>query len=160
MSELPSAGRAVLWAYAGIALGGLLTGTLSQVLRSRKAVVRGSLVSAAIAVAVHFAIGYKSLGLFYTMCGLMGLACGYWAVFVTMAAEQFGTNIRATVATTAPNFVRGAVVPMTMAFQLLQPSLGIQGSGVVVGVVTFAIALVALAALDETYGKDLNFVEE
>ena len=110
--------------------------------------------------AVYFAIGGRSLVIFYTMYFLMGIGTGYWAVFVTVAAEQFGTNIRATVATTAPNFVRGAVVPMTWAFQLLRGPLGIEGAGVLVGVVAIAIALVSLANLEEMFGRDLNFVEE
>jgi len=97
---------------------------------------------------------------FYAMYFVMGIGTGYWAVFVTMAAEQFGTNIRATVATTAPNFVRGAVVPMTWTFQELRNPLGIVGSGALVGAVSIAIALVSLANLEETFGRDLNFVEE
>jgi putative MFS transporter len=90
---------------------------------------------------------------------LLGIATGYWAVFVTVAAEQFGTNLRATATTTAPNFVRGAVVPVTLAFNALKGSLGVIGSALTVGVVTLVLAGVSLMALDETYGKSLEFVE-
>jgi MFS transporter, putative metabolite:H+ symporter len=159
MTVGPAAGRAVMFCYIGIALGGFLSGTLSQVFRTRKKVVRVSVLGVAAFVAVFFVVAKASPGAYYSMCTLMGLACGYWAVFVTMAAEQFGTNIRATVATTAPNFVRGAVVPMTWAFQIGRGYLGTQGSGIAVGVVAIVVALVALSNLDETYGKDLNYVD-
>jgi MFS family permease len=160
MTVVPVAGRAVMFAYIGIALGGFLSGALSQLLHTRKKVVLASLWSVAGTVTLYFFVARISPEVYYGMCLLMGLACGYWAVFVTMAAEQFGTNIRATVATTAPNFVRGAVVPMTSAFQVGRAYLGTQGSGIAVGVVAIVIALVALRNLDETYGKDLNYVDE
>ena len=90
----------------------------------------------------------------------LGFATGYWAVFVTTAAEHFGTNLRATVTTTAPNFVRGAVVLITSGFQFLKPSVGLLNSALIVGIVCTVIALVALKFLHETYGKDLDYVEE
>ena len=159
MTVGPAAGRAVMFAYIGLALGGFLSGTASQVFRTRKKVVLVCVLGVAASVAVFFVVAKSSPRAYYTMCTLMGLACGYWAVFVTMAAEQFGTNIRATVATTAPNFVRGAVVPMTWAFQFGRGYLGTQGSGIAVGVVAIAVALVALGNLEETYGKDLHYVD-
>jgi predicted membrane-bound spermidine synthase len=89
----------------------------------------------------------------------LGFATGYWAVFVTVAAEQFGTNLRATVATTTPNFVRGSVVLTTLFFQHLTPQLGLINSALVVGGVCVVIAFLALYNLSETYGKDLDYVE-
>jgi hypothetical protein len=112
-------------------------------------------------IAVYFAIAGRSVTVFYTMYFLMGIGTGYWAVFATIAAEQFGTNIRATVATTAPNFVRGAVVPMASAYQLMSAgSLGTLKAGMLLGAVSIGIALASLANLDETFGRDLNFVED
>ena len=90
----------------------------------------------------------------------LGLATGYWAVFMTIAAEQFGTNMRATVTTTVPNFVRGAVVPLTLSFTALQGPLGLQGSAITLGVVTLGLAAFAIRNLRETFGKDLNYFEE
>jgi len=78
---------------------------------------------------------------------------------ITVASEQFGTNLRATATTTVPNFVRGAVVPLTSIFQALTPSLGLIGAGLLVGVVTIALAAASIAMLDETFGRDLDFVE-
>jgi putative MFS transporter len=89
-----------------------------------------------------------------------GFGVGYWALFVTIAAEQFGTNLRSTVATTAPNLIRGTVAPLTIAFEFLRLKIGIIPSALVVGGTTIVISLIALRLLDETFGKDLNFLEE
>jgi putative MFS transporter len=93
------------------------------------------------------------------MCLLLGISGGYWAVFVTNAAEQFGVNIRATVTTTVPNFVRGAVVPATLMFQFLTPMTGIVYSALIVGMSTIVVAFFSATRLEETFGKDLNYVE-
>ncbi|XXY44656.1 hypothetical protein WME91_32095 [Sorangium sp. So ce269] len=89
----------------------------------------------------------------------LGFATGYWAMFVTMASEQFGTNLRATGTTTVPNFVRGAVVPLTSLFQFGKAGLGVVGSALAAGVATVLITFAALRGLEETYGKDLDFVD-
>jgi MFS family permease len=159
MATLPSAGRAVLFSYVGLAIGDFASGALSQVMRSRNRVVALFLTMTAIFIASYFAIGHVSLAVFYAICLLMGVAAGYWAVFVTIASEQFGTNIRATVTTTAPNFVRGSVVLMTSAFQALQPALGIRGSAMAVGAAALVVAFVSLSGLEESYGKDLDYFE-
>jgi putative MFS transporter len=160
MTETPSASRAVMFCYVGLAIGDLSSGVLSQILRSRKSVVRLFIALTALTIAAYFVIGHRSLAIFYTTCVALGFATGYWAVFVTIASEQFGTNIRATVTTTAPNFVRGAVVPLTWTFHAAGEAIGIRLSAIVVGVATLVIALIALRGLDETYGKDLAFLEE
>jgi putative MFS transporter len=157
----PPAGRAVLLCYAGISLGGFISGSLSQFLRSRKRVTRAFLLLTAVFITAYFVVAGQSLTVFYTMYFLLGISTGYWAVFATIAAEQFGTNIRATVATTAPNFVRGAVVPMASAFQLMSAgSLGTLRAGMLLGVISLGIALISLANLEETFGRDLHFVED
>lgn len=160
LKPAPPAGRAVLLCYAGISIGGFISGSLSQVLRSRKRVALLFILMTALFIGAYFAVAGRSLTVFYTMYLLMGIGTGYWAVFATIAAEQFGTNIRATVATTAPNFVRGAVVPMASAYQLMSAgTLGTLNAGMLLGFVSIAIALASLANLDETFGRDLNFVE-
>ena len=111
-------------------------------------------------VALYFAPWAKSSGTFYALCFGLGVAGGYWSIFITVASEQFGTNLRATVTTTVPNFVRGAVVPLTETFRALAPTMGLVGAGLALGVVTLALAAVAVTLLDETYGRDLNFVEQ
>jgi hypothetical protein len=158
----PNAGRAILWLYTGLVVGGLASGLLSQVLRSRKRAIAAFLGLTAAGCVLYFAGAARTAGQFYVLCVGMGVAGGYWAVFITAAAEQFGTNLRATAATSAPNFVRGAVVPMTLGFAFFRDraGLGVVGGGIAVGVVVLALAFAAVAGLEETFGKDLDYVEE
>lgn len=109
---------------------------------------------------LYLAFGGRSLATFYTLCAGVGLASGYWAVFVTAASEQFGTNLRATVTTTAPNFVRGAVPLLTAGFTALKPGLGAPGAALGVGLVCLGLALISVWRLAETFGRDLDFLEE
>jgi MFS family permease len=156
----PRAARAVLFAYLGLTAGDLASGLLSQLIRSRRKALAVFIGLTALGVLLYFAPFPKPLPLFYAICGGLGFATGYWAVFVTVASEQFGTNLRATATTTAPNFVRGAVVPVTLLFQALREPLGLAGSGFAVGALTLVIALIALSGLAETFGRDLDFVED
>ena len=160
MSEVPAPGRAVMMTYIGLAAGDFASGALSQVLRSRRRVLAGFLALTGASIVAYFTLGRSSLTAFYAVCLVLGFATGYWAVFVTMASELFGTNIRATVTTTAPNFVRGSVVLLTFSFKHLKDALGVVGSAAAVGAITMAIAVVALIALEETYGKSLDYVED
>lgn len=154
-----SAGRGILFCYAGVALGDIGTGVLSQWIGSRRKVVLGALAAEAILVVILLNSHGFTAAYFYTFCFLLGLATGYWAVFVTMASEQFGTNLRSTVTTTVPNFVRGSVVVLSLAFRMFQGSLGLAGSALAVFAVVSVLALVALASLDETHSRDLNYLE-
>jgi MFS transporter, putative metabolite:H+ symporter len=159
MAEVPSAGRAVMFTYIGLAVGDLVSGAASQVWRSRKRIVGYFLSLTTLGVVAFFTLAGTSLTAFYACCTVLGFATGYWAVFVTIASEQFGTNIRATATTTVPNFVRGAVVPLTSAFQVGAVVLGVVGSAAIVGAAALAVAFVSLRGLDETFGKDLDFLE-
>jgi putative MFS transporter len=154
-----TASKAIMWCYLGLSVGDIMSGVMSQLIESRKKTVLAFL-SLTCALIVYYAFnGNTSLNHFYFLCSLLGFATGYWAVFVTVAAEQFGTNLRATVATTTPNFVRGSVVLTTLFFQHLTPQLGLINSALVVGGVCVVIAFLALYNLSETYGKDLDYVE-
>lgn len=115
-------------------------------------------ITGAVGVA-YFLVGGASLTGYYGLCCALGWASGYWALFITMSAEQFGTNLRATAATTAPNFVRAAAVPLTLAFRELGPSMGMRMTAAILGALSLVIAALSLRQLDETYGKDLDFVE-
>jgi MFS family permease len=156
---LPDPGTSIMFTYAGITLGDLGSGLLSQFLRSRKKAIAIFMGMTVFFTAMYFLFAAKSLFVFYAIATCVGFATGYWAVFMTSAAEQFGTNIRATATTTAPNFVRGAVIPITMGFRFLQPALGTVESAILVGTITFSVAFFALYLLRETFGKDLNFTE-
>ena len=159
MSELPTAGRAVMFCYLGLAIGDFATGLLSQKAQSRKRIILIYVVGTALTAALHLLVAGTSMTVYYASCTLMGFFAGYWAMFITVAAEQFGTNIRSTVATSVPNFVRGATIPLTLAFQALSGPVGVLGSAALVGVVVFALAIAALAYIEETFHKDLDYVE-
>ena len=155
-----SAGNAVMFCYLGLVFGDLTSGALSQLLKSRKKVILLFIILSMAAIALYFLQGSRSAAFFYGVCFVLGFTGGYWAIFVTVAAEQFGTNMRATVATTVPNFVRGMVVPITTLFQLAIVPLGIRGSALAVGSICFILAFFALASLEETFHKDLDYFEE
>ncbi len=159
MAEVADPGRAVMWCYTGLTLGDLSSGLLSQLLKSRKKAMFAFLTLSAITIAYYLSSGAISLSQFYTKAFLLGYGVGYWAIFVTIASEQFGTNIRATVTTTVPNFARGSLVPISMAFAYFQQYTTLVGSAVVVGIICMLIAYVALSTMHETFHKDLDYLE-
>jgi MFS family permease len=152
-------GTAVAWYAAGAATGDILSGTLSQRLQSRKKALLVFLLFLSAMDAVYLSSHGLSSQAFYGLCMLLGVGTGYWAVFVTVAAEQFGTNLRATVATTVPNVVRGSSVLILMAFHAGKSSLSLLGSAALVGLGCSLLALIALADLQETFARDLDFSE-
>jgi len=154
-----TAGSALMYTYIGLSVGDLASGYLSQQMRSRKKAYTIFMALSLLSVVYYFTLHGASADAFYIAVFLLGVFCGYWALFITMAAEQFGTNIRATVATTVPNFVRGSVVPITSSFMLLKESMGVLGSAATVGTVVFVIALVALYYTRETFHEDLDYIE-
>ncbi|NUM30938.1 MAG: MFS transporter [Bacteroidetes bacterium] len=154
------AGKAVMYHYIGASLGAFFTGVFSQLIKSRKKALLVSLVLLSLILVVFFVSTGSSSLWFYTILLLLGIPNGYWSVFVTSASEQFGTNLRATVTTTVPNFVRGATVVVTNAFTFLKSgSLGIIGAAIVVGVVVIALAIYSSLTIEETYHKDLDYYE-
>ena len=154
------AGKAVMWEYIGLTIGDISSGLLSQYFKSRKKVVLLYLLLTGLFAAVYLFIPLKTSAMFYAVCVFLGFSAGYWALFVTIAAEQFGTNLRATVATTAPNFVRGSIIIMTPAFLFFRNQFGIIAGAGLLGLLTIIIALTGLWKMEETFGKDLDFLEE
>ena len=117
------------------------------------------------AMVIFAAIYFSSFGLsstlFYVIIFFLGISQGYWTVFITVASEQFGTNMRATVTTTVPNFVRGSFIGISTIFLVLRDtSLGMLNSAILVGVVVIGLGFFAVYKLAETYDKDLDYVEE
>lgn len=159
MTSLPVPSRAVLYCYIGMATGDLASGSLSQALQSRKKALAVFFAISIVAIGAYFTFARTSLNTFYLVCMALGFAIGYWAVFMMVASEQFGTNLRGTATTTVPNFVRGSVVLVTSLFRALESSLGTLQSAAFVGAVLMMLAIVALRIVEETYGKDLDFVE-
>lgn len=153
-------GKAVMYAYIGLSAGDLASGLISQLLRSRRKVVFLYLFMTTILVLyfVFFSKGI-SLSTYYFVCFLLGVASGYWAIFVTIASEQFGTNIRSTVTNTVPNFVRGAVLPITWGFTLISGFTTNLTGALIVGLICIALAAFATWNIKESFSKDLNYFE-
>lgn len=154
-----TAARAVLCSYLGVAIGDLLCGLLSQWLQSRRRAMMLSLSLLLIGLLALLRLRGLSPNGFYLLGFGLGVSTGYWAVLVTTAAEQFGTNLRATVTTSIPNLVRASVIPLSLLYQQLLPSLGTIETVRLIGLGTVALAALALWSLPETYHRELAFVE-
>lgn len=158
--ETLDSGKGVMFAYIGISLGDFFTGALSQLFKTRKKIVLIFLTLTFLAMLFYLLnTGWTASG-FYRLCLVFGIFTGYWVVFVTISAEQFGTNLRATVTTSAPNMVRGSLILVSILFQWLRGNMGIINAALCVAVITVGLAYIALYNLDETYGRDLNFIKE
>jgi len=158
-TTLLSAGTGILYTYFGIAAGDLVAGFLAQVTKSRKLTMMLFHILSLISVFVYLQSTHVTPQQFIWLCLFMGFSCGYWATFVTIASEQFGTNIRATVTTTVPNFVRGSLIPITFIFEKLVTHYGIIGSARIMMVLLVVIAFFSINQLKESFGKDLNYLE-
>lgn len=156
---LPSAANAVLYSYIGLAVGDCLSGVMSQMLQSRRKSIAISLCMLIVFTLVFAFVKTDSNTVYYLFCGLLGLGAGYWAMFVQVGAEQFGTNIRATAATTVPNMVRGLAIPITLGFRAFIPSLGVTGAGLAVMGIVMTLAFIGLWLAKETFHDDLDYVE-
>ena len=152
-------GKAIMWAYVGISAGDFFSGFLSHWLRSRKKAILYMMIFTAIGIIWMLAGGANSETKYYLFCIWLGFGTGYWAMFVTVAAEQFGTNIRNTATTTVPNMVRGLLPVMLIGFDFLKRDFSVSFSAAAVGLVAFGLGMWATATIPETHGKDLEFVE-
>jgi MFS transporter, putative metabolite:H+ symporter len=155
-------GRAIMYAYAAIAIGDISVGLISQYFKSRKKALYLFYLFTILSGILFFSGVIKTDTSMYIACALLGFSTGFWAIFVTMGAEQFGTNLRATAATTIPNMVRGALPLINLLFlDIFQKSWGwnIVKSGITTGIIVMSITLVAAYFTEETFGKDLNYIE-
>ena len=152
-------GIAIMLLFSGLAVGDLLSGWLSQIFKTRKRIILWYF-NLTVPLVLFFLYG-KGLSIesFYVLCFLIGLSVGYWVLFVSMAAEQFGTNLRATVTTSVPGMVRGLVIPMTLGYKWLETFVGNVHSASIIGAVVFLLAYISLNFLSETFGKDLDYNE-
>jgi MFS transporter, putative metabolite:H+ symporter len=159
-----SPGNATMYAYIGISIGDVAIGFISNWMRSRKKALYLFYFLTAIGIIIYFFASPATAGGFYALCAYLGFATGFWAIFVTMAAEQFGTNLRATAATTVPNMVRGALPLIIGLFKYLRgqnaSAQQFIHAGLVTGSVVMVIAIISAIFIKETFGKDLNYVEE
>jgi MFS family permease len=156
-------GKAIMYAYVGIATGDILIGFVSQYFKSRKKALYLFYLFSALSVTAYFSPLNNNDSFMYVVCGLLGFSTGFWAIFVTMGAEQFGTNLRATAATTIPNMVRGALPIINIMFKdTFQDSWkwSLVQSGIVTGVIVILIGVVSVYFTEETFHKDLDYIEE
>jgi MFS family permease len=155
-------GKSIMYAYVGIAIGDILIGLVSQYFSSRKKAMYLFYGLCTLSGILFFSSFISTDARMYAICAALGFSTGFWAIFVTMGAEQFGTNLRATAATTIPNMVRGSLPLINLMFKnLFQDSWGwtFVKSGIVTGVIVMAIALVSVWFTEETFHKDLGYVE-
>jgi MFS family permease len=154
------AGNSVMFAYGGLVIGDLVSGLLSQYLRSRKKVMTFFLSLSTLFTFIYLNAFGISDTMLYALCFALGFSNGFWVIFVTIAAEQFGTNMRATVTTTVPNFVRGALVLIIAMFRFFEAQTNILVGAMIVGGICLSIAFAFLYGMKETFDEDLNYVEE
>jgi MFS family permease len=155
-------GRAIMFGYVGIAIGDILIGLVSQYFKSRKKALLLFYGLTMLGLLFYYSNYNNSDTTMYLVAGWLGFSTGFWAIFVTMGAEQFGTNLRATAATTIPNMVRGALPLMNMLFlDLFQKSWhwSIVYSGIITGIIVMCVAFTAYAFTEETFHKDLDYME-
>lgn len=152
-------GKAIMWAYVGISAGDFASGFISHWLHSRKKAIFYMMLFTILGVLLMLFGGTNSENKYYFFCTWLGLGTGYWAMFVTVAAEQFGTNIRSTATTTVPNMVRGLVPVMLMGFDFLKVVYGVIASVVLVGIIVFSLGIYSTLTVAETHNTDLDFVE-
>jgi MFS transporter, putative metabolite:H+ symporter len=157
--EPVDAGQCVFFCYAGLVVGDIMAGLLSQLLKSRKKAILIFLTGTTLSTLAFFYFRELTANQFYLLTFIIGIFVGYWVLFVTVSAEQFGTNLRATVATTTPNFVRGSLIFISFLFATLKPHLGFLNAGLITGLTTMTIAFIGLYFIDETFHKDLDFTE-
>ena len=153
-------GKAVMLAYVAISIGDLLIGFISNWLKSRKKALFIFYAITIFSIVLFFYQANGTVNEMYLICMLMGFGTGFWALFVTMAAEHFGTNLRATAATTVPNMVRGSLPLIIILFKSLNPGFGYITAGAITGVIVMVVSTIAVFMTDETFGKDLDFIEE
>lgn len=153
-------GRGIMWTYIGLSVGDFLSGLMSQLLKSRKKVIFFYLIASTVLVVLFLFHRDISFTTYQWRAFLLGCATGYWALFVTNASEQFGTNIRSTVTTTVPNFVRFSVVPITAAFEFLSKSFSAVNAAMIVGGVCLSLAFISWFMTQETFTKDLDYIDE
>lgn len=159
LTEPVTVAQALRWQAIGLAIGSALTGLLSEWIGSRKRVLYGCFGALVALILLLLSLEGGSPTAYCAVLFAIGLAQGYWTVFITTAAEQFGTNIRGTVTTSVPNFVRAMIVPITLGLKAIWDTTGLVGGTLLIGGIVFVLAFAALYRLQETYGRNLDYAE-
>lgn len=161
IAEPLTTAKAILWFYGGMIVGDLSSGIVSQIMKSRRKALALFIIGAlaGLLVLLNLPEGLRDSATYYLICGISGVFCGYWAIFLITASESFGTNLRATVTTSVPNLVRGGAILLSSLFLALKATLGVVASLQMIGLITFALALYSVWTLRETFGIDLAYTE-
>jgi putative MFS transporter len=159
ITEIIEPGKAIMFAYVGISIGDILIGLLSQVLKSRKKALFIFYGLTMFFMVLFFMQDGGTASNMYWICAGLGFGTGFWAIFVTMAAEQFGTNLRATAATTVPNMVRGALPLIILLFKFLRERTDYVTGGIITAIIIMIVTVIAAWFTKETFNKDLKYVE-
>jgi MFS transporter, putative metabolite:H+ symporter len=162
IKEKVDPGKAIMYAYAAISIGDIVVGLVSQWLKSRKKALYIFYVITIVFIVLFFtALKNGSAASMYIICAGLGFGTGFWAIFVTIGAEQFGTNLRATAATTIPNMVRGMLAVFILPlFKYVRSITDYVTGGWITAIIIMVITLIAAALIKETFHKDLNYIEE
>jgi predicted MFS family arabinose efflux permease len=156
--------RSLMLQYVALAFGDMSAGLLANYIKSRKKTLYIYYGILSVVIALFFLLkGGGSATSMYMFCMALGFGAGISVLYITMSAEQFGTNLRATAAISIPNLVRGFLVPMILLFKLLRSDT-VFGSYItgawVVGIVVMLCGWIAVYHTKETFGKEMDFVEK
>ncbi|RXR18312.1 MFS transporter [Flavobacterium amnicola] len=152
-------GKAIMWAYVGISIGDFASGFISHALHSRKKAILYMMLFTIVGIVLMLYSGKMTENTYYFYCAWLGLGTGYWAMFVTVASEQFGTNVRSTATTTIPNMVRGLLPLMLLGFDFFKKSQSVITSATIIGLIAFVLGIYATTTISETHNRDLDFTE-
>ena len=152
-------GKAIMWAYIATSISDFSSGWFSHVLKSRKKAILYMLLLTLVGVIMMLFSGKKTENMYYFYCFWIGFGSGFWAMLVTVAAEQFGTNLRSTATTSVPNMIRGSVPIMLIGFDYLKQTRSVIISAAIVGAIAFAMGIYATLTISETHNREMDFVE-
>jgi len=152
-------GKAIMWAYIATSISDFSSGWFSHVLKSRKKAILYMLLLTLVGVIMMLFSGKKTENMYYFYCFWIGFGSGFWAMLVTVAAEQFGTNLRSTATTSVPNMIRGSVPIMLIGFDYLKQTRSVIISAAIVGAIAFALGIYATLTISETHNREIDFVE-
>lgn len=160
IAEPVTAALAVMYCYIGITIGDVLFGVLSQILKSRKLPCFISQILVVVGLVFIWLVPPSTPIHFYIYAALLGMVCASWAVILTTTSEMFGTNLRATVTTSVPNMIRGSAIALTFCFTEIKTFVPAFEAALIVGAISLVIGGVALWKLEETFARDINFLEK
>lgn len=156
--------KALMLQYVALAFGDMGAGIFSNIIKSRKKALIIYYCITAIFILIFFVFrGGGSAFNMYVICMGLGFGAGISVLYITMSAEQFGTNLRATAAISIPNLVRGFLPIILLLFQFLRSKSlfndYVTGAWIT-GVIVMAVGFIAVLYTKESFGKELDFIEQ